>query len=61
VDSPIAAACFACHDSDLAKSHMTSNGGSLYEVRTTALAKTEQCSLCHLAGKVADIKTMHAK
>jgi OmcA/MtrC family decaheme c-type cytochrome len=61
VNSPIAAACFACHDSDLAKSHMTSNGGSLYEVRTTALAKTEQCTLCHLAGKVADIKTMHAK
>ena len=61
VNSPIAAACFSCHDSDLAKSHMTSNGGSLYEARTTALAKTEQCTLCHLAGKVADIKTMHAK
>jgi OmcA/MtrC family decaheme c-type cytochrome len=61
VISPIATACFSCHDSALAQSHMTSNGGSIYEARTTALAKTEQCTLCHLAGKVADIKTMHAK
>ncbi len=61
VNSPIAAACFSCHDTDLDKSHITSNGGSLYEARTTALAKTEQCTLCHLAGKVADIAAMHAK
>jgi OmcA/MtrC family decaheme c-type cytochrome len=61
VTSPIAAACFSCHDADLAKAHMTSNGGAIYEARSTALAKTEQCTLCHLAGKVADIKAMHAK
>jgi OmcA/MtrC family decaheme c-type cytochrome len=61
VNSPIAAACSACHDSDLALNHMKSNGGSFYKDRTTALATTEQCTLCHLAGKVADIKVMHAK
>ena len=61
VSSPIASACFSCHDSDLAKAHMQSNDGSIYEARSTALAKTEQCALCHLAGKVADIKAVHAK
>ena len=61
VISPIATVCFSCHDSALAKSHMESNGGSIYAPRTASLAKAEQCTLCHLAGKVADIKTMHAK
>jgi OmcA/MtrC family decaheme c-type cytochrome len=61
VNSPIAGACFACHDSDLAKQHMEANGGSLYAARTAALAKSEQCMLCHASGKVADIKVMHAK
>jgi OmcA/MtrC family decaheme c-type cytochrome len=61
VNSPIAAACFACHDSDLAVAHMKANGGSIYADRTTALANPEQCTLCHLTGRVADIKAMHAK
>ena len=61
VISPIAAVCTACHDSDLAIAHMKSNGGSFYADRTTALATAEQCTLCHLSGKVADIKAMHAK
>jgi len=61
VNSPIATACFACHDAALPLAHMRSNGGSIYADRTTALATTEQCTLCHLAGRVADIKAMHAK
>ncbi|HJV62252.1 MAG TPA: OmcA/MtrC family decaheme c-type cytochrome [Albitalea sp.] len=61
VNSPIAAACVSCHDNDLAVSHMKSNGGSVYAPRATALATTEQCTLCHATGKVADIKVMHAK
>ena len=61
VISPIATACSACHDSTLDISHMTSNGGSFYEARATALLKTEQCTLCHLTGKVADIAAMHAQ
>ncbi|MCX7170980.1 MAG: OmcA/MtrC family decaheme c-type cytochrome, partial [Proteobacteria bacterium] len=61
VNSPIATACFACHDSTAAMAHMRSNGGSIYAVRTTALATVEQCMICHASGKVADIRTMHAK
>ena len=59
--SRIAPVCFACHDSSLAMQHMESNGGSIYDPRSTALAKAEQCTLCHTTGKVADIKLMHAK
>jgi len=85
VSSPIASACFGCHDSLLAAQHMQSNGGTLLKRfssvsslgtgtprpvpsaagvgNTTAMTftKSEQCTLCHLAGKVADIKAMHAK
>jgi OmcA/MtrC family decaheme c-type cytochrome len=61
VDSPITTVCFACHDSTLAIAHMTGNGGAIYEARSTALVKTEQCMLCHGSGKVADIKAMHEK
>ncbi|CAG4883522.1 conserved exported protein of unknown function [Georgfuchsia toluolica] len=61
VNSPIATACFACHDSTVAQAHMRANGGSLYAGRTAALATTEQCTICHLSGQIADIKAMHAK
>lgn len=61
VTSPIATACFACHDSPLAMAHMITNGGSLYAPRSTALATGEQCTLCHASGRVADIKLMHSK
>ena len=61
VSSPMATACVSCHDSVLAQSHMKSNGGSLYAPRAAALANLEQCALCHLAGKVADIRAMHAR
>ena len=47
VSSPISSACYACHDSKTAKSHMILNGGSVYEARSTALAKKETCIVCH--------------
>ena len=59
VNSPIASACFSCHDTDLAKAHITSNGGSIYEARSTALLKTETCLVCHGAGRVADVAVIH--
>lgn len=61
VTSPTATACFACHDSAIARTHMQTNGGSIYAPRSTALAVGEQCALCHAPGRVADIRLMHSK
>ena len=61
VNSPVATACFACHDSDLARAHMETNGGSIYSARSTALGTVETCMICHAPGRIADIKVMHAK
>ncbi len=61
VISPITTTCISCHDSDLARSHMVTNGGSFYVPRSQALATSEQCMLCHASGKVADIAVMHAR
>ena len=61
VTSPMVTVCMACHDSDLATGHFKANGGSVYEARSTALAKDEQCMLCHGTDRTADIKVMHSK
>ncbi len=61
VNSPIATACFACHDSALARAHMEVNGASIYQPRGGALGTTETCMVCHDTGRIADIKVMHAK
>ena len=62
VNSPIAGACYACHDDSTAKGHMTANGGSIYEARSTAVLKTEQCLLCHSSTSQfgLGIKAVHA-
>ena len=68
VNSPIANACFSCHTTDSAMSHMRANGGSLYATRTSLrtdatnpnkVVNNEQCLVCHGAGRVADVETMH--
>jgi OmcA/MtrC family decaheme c-type cytochrome len=59
VSSPIAAACFACHDTSAAQGHMVSNGGALNEPRSTALKKQEGCLVCHGAGKDYDAAVVH--
>jgi OmcA/MtrC family decaheme c-type cytochrome len=63
VNSPIATACFSCHDSDLARQHMENEGGSIYRPRSTALAKTELCMMCHSPSSAygLGIKAVHAK
>jgi OmcA/MtrC family decaheme c-type cytochrome len=63
VNSPIATACFSCHDSDLAKQHMENEGASIYRDRATALARTEQCMFCHDPASAygLGIKAVHAK
>jgi OmcA/MtrC family decaheme c-type cytochrome len=70
VNSPITSACYACHDTNTARLHMLANGGMLNVARSTVstavagvntkpIANTEQCLICHGAGKVADIKSVH--
>ena len=59
VTSPIATTCFACHDTDLARAHITTNGGSIYAPRGSALAAVEQCMVCHGPDRIADIKAVH--
>ncbi len=73
VSSPIAAACFGCHDSQTAVGHMQSQGGTLVtrastvkvggatDRTTTAFNKFEACLTCHGSGRPQDIKVMHAK
>ena len=59
VSSPISAACFACHDTASARSHMSTQGGAVYEPRVSALAKGESCLVCHGAGRIADAVVVH--
>jgi OmcA/MtrC family decaheme c-type cytochrome len=69
VDSPIATACFSCHDGNMVsiagvtvKDHIEQNGGgSIYQPRSSALAKPESCLNCHGPSALAPIKAMHAK
>ncbi len=61
VNSPVSSACFACHDTNVAKAHMTTNGGAIYETRATALTKTEACLTCHGAGRDQDVAAVHKK
>ena len=60
--SPITGACAACHDTPIAISHMTGNGGQFYAPRASVLAPNapqEQCMICHGPGKVAAIGVVH--
>jgi len=57
--TPITAACSACHDSSSAISHMKSNGGSFYAVRSAGTTNNESCLVCHGPGKIAAIADVH--
>ena len=70
VNSPIASACYACHDAPDARKHMISNGAWLNQPRasigtyaagvaTVAPVNQEQCLVCHGSGALADIKAVH--
>jgi OmcA/MtrC family decaheme c-type cytochrome len=61
VTSPTVTVCSSCHDSNLAISHMEVNGGTFYKARSSALAQTEQCFVCHAVGRTADIRAVHAR
>jgi OmcA/MtrC family decaheme c-type cytochrome len=64
VNSPLSAACFACHDTASDKNHMQTNGGSIYQPRSnTALASPsiagEACLVCHGQGQIEDVAAVH--
>jgi OmcA/MtrC family decaheme c-type cytochrome len=72
VNSPIANACFGCHDGQTSadpslsvKAHIESNGGgSIYRTRASALLKVqnsegESCLLCYGPTQVVPIKAAH--
>ena len=67
VNSPIANACFGCHDGQTTadpslsvKTHIESNGGgSIYRTRAFALTRQESCLLCHGPTQVVPIKGAH--
>ncbi|GFO65482.1 OmcA/MtrC family decaheme c-type cytochrome [Geomonas paludis] len=73
VVAPVTAACVACHDTPLAKAHMNANGAQLGAAlagpsytnmgvaRSTLPSATEQCTLCHGQGRVADVIPMHGQ
>ena len=61
VITPTANACYACHDSDVAKAHMEENGGG-FGVTQEALDSgevIEQCEVCHGSGRSADVELVH--
>jgi OmcA/MtrC family decaheme c-type cytochrome len=61
--SPNTAACSACHTSSSARAHMELNGGSFSLTKnadgTTAGGPVETCSVCHGAGRSADVRQAH--
>ncbi len=63
VMSPIATACFSCHDSNLAKQHMEIEGASIYMQRSMALGRLELCMFCHNPDSAfgLGIKAVHDK
>jgi cytochrome c553 len=54
-------ACYACHNSALAKSHMEKNGASLMTPQNRADngSYTQACGICHGPGRSADIDLVH--
>jgi OmcA/MtrC family decaheme c-type cytochrome len=61
VTSPTVTVCSACHDSNLALSHMELNGGSYYISRAAAASNVEQCFVCHAFDRLASIRDVHAR
>ncbi|MGL6296558.1 MAG: multiheme c-type cytochrome, partial [Plesiomonas sp.] len=66
--SPITANCYACHTSDAALAHMTSQGGAIAADAPTAgnggsewyqLNAQESCAVCHAEGKSSGIEKHH--
>jgi OmcA/MtrC family decaheme c-type cytochrome len=57
--TPTTAVCSACHDTDLAKTHMIQNGGA-FTMSGDPGSYNETCAVCHGPGRTADIAEVHA-
>jgi OmcA/MtrC family decaheme c-type cytochrome len=61
--SPNASVCSSCHVSELARAHMTQNGGDFAAGKaadgTMISAGVETCALCHGEGRNADVYEVH--
>jgi len=59
--TPTASVCTACHDGDVAKSHMVLNGAQFNLTQDAIIASPilEACSICHGPGRIADVKVIH--
>ncbi len=57
--TPQAATCTGCHDSELAKAHMTQNGADFTASEATIGVSTETCEICHGAGRTSDVMIVH--
>lgn len=56
-NSPTAEACRSCHSAEVAKVHMTSQGGEFNSENSTN--GKESCNVCHGKGRSADIAKYH--
>ncbi|WOH36937.1 OmcA/MtrC family decaheme c-type cytochrome [Thalassotalea fonticola] len=61
VTSPTAAICSSCHDSELVKGHIESNGGSFSTTQNDIDngIVLEQCQFCHASGAPYDVNAVH--
>ncbi len=57
--TPTSAVCSACHDTDLAKTHMLQNGASFTMVGDPG-TYNETCAVCHGPGRLADVVEVHS-
>jgi OmcA/MtrC family decaheme c-type cytochrome len=61
VVTPAAAVCSSCHDDQVARSHMSSNGGN-FATTQAALDSgevVEECAVCHGEGRTSDVQAVH--
>lgn len=59
--SPTAAVCSSCHDGLVARTHMITAGGAVFDETQSVINSSviETCSVCHGPGSIADVEVVH--
>ena len=52
-------ACSTCHSGDVARAHMSQNGGLFDAAKTEPQLGQETCTICHGVGGIADVAEVH--